>query len=278
MTNVSAATEVYGLIGKPVRHSLSPLMQNRAFAAAGHDAVYAAFEVHDLPGAMAGIRALGLGGASITIPYKEAVLPFLEAVEGPAAKIGAVNTVVNQDGRLVGHNTDAPAAVQALLEKTAVKGKDVLILGAGGAARAVGYGLMEQGGRIHIANRSAEKGERLARAMGADFHPLSGIADAPCDILINSTPVGMHPETEAMPVPAEFLNKGMTVMDIIYNPVRTRLLSAAEAAGARAIDGVSMFVYQGALQFELWTGRKAPVDLMKTVVYAALEEHSPPAS
>ena len=268
---IDSHTLVYGVIGKPVGHSLGPLMHNRAFAAVGYPGVYAAFEVSDVKAAMTGIRALNIRGVSVTIPHKEAVMDCLDAVDASAQTIGAVNTVVNTGGRLAGYNSDAHGAVKALLEKTPVKDRHVVILGAGGAARAIGFGLKKEGGRVCILNRTFEKARSLADLLQADARPLSDFPDIPCDILINTTSVGMHPETDAMPVPAGDLHAQMTVMDIIYNPLQTRLLQAAQAAGAQTIDGVAMFVYQGAMQFELWTGKAAPVDLMKKTVYEALQ-------
>ena len=271
MMQIDSHSLVYGVIGRPVGHSLGPLMHNRAFAAVGYPGVYAAFEVSDVKAAMTGIRALNIRGVSVTIPHKEKVMDCLDELDPYAQKIGAVNTVVNTGGHLAGYNSDAHGAVKALLEKTPVKDRHVVILGAGGAARAIGFGVSKEGGRLHILNRSPEKARNLADLLQAEAHPLTHFPDLPCDILINTTSVGMHPETDAMPIPAEALHGRMTVMDIIYNPLQTRLLQAAQAAGAQTIDGVSMFVYQGAMQFELWTGKTAPVDLMKTTVYEALQ-------
>ncbi len=271
MIQINSQTHVYGVIGNPVAHSLGPLMHNRAFAAAGYPGVYLAFAVRDLEAAMAGLRGLNIRGISVTLPHKEAIMPFLDEVDQAAQAIGAVNTVVNRQGRLIGFNSDAYGAVKALSEKITIKGRDVAILGAGGAARAIGYGIMMEGGRVHIFNRTVEKAASLAASLDADAYPLSRFEAVPCDIVINTTPVGMLPDTGAMPIPAEPLNAKMTVMDIIYNPVQTRLLQAARTAGARIIDGVTMFVYQGAMQFKLWTGWEAPVDLMKKTVYEALQ-------
>lgn len=271
MSRIDSHTLVYGVIGKPVGHSLGPLMHNRAFAAVGYPGIYAAFEVSDVKAAMSGIRALNIRGVSVTIPHKEAVMDSLDEIDPFAQEIGAVNTVANKDGRLFGYNSDAHGAVKALLEKTPVKDKHVAVLGAGGAARAIGFGVSREGGRVYILNRSIEKARSLAAGLQAEAHPLSHFPELSCDIVINTTSVGMHPDTEALPIPAGQLNRRMTVMDIIYNPLQTRLLKAARAAGAQTIDGVSMFVYQGAVQFELWTGMEAPVDLMKKTVHEALQ-------
>lgn len=267
---ITGETIVYGVIGNPVAHSLSPLMHNQAFSSTGYPGVYVPFQVQDVGAAMDGIRTLNIHGISVTIPHKETILPYLDRIDESASQIGAVNTVLNDKGRLVAYNTDAYGAVLALSEKTSIRNKDVVIIGAGGAARAIGYGILKAGGRLHIVNRSAEKGETIARFLGASFYPMECFGQAPCDILINTTPVGMHPHVDETPIPQAQLNDRMVVMDIIYNPVKTRLLEAAEKIGARVISGVPMFVYQGAKQFELWTGLDAPVDLMKQVVYEAL--------
>ena len=270
MTVITGNTKVYGVIGQPVKHSLGPVMHNRAFARYGYPGVYVAFEAHDIAAAVNGMRAFNIQGISVTIPHKESILPHLDQVDDNAREIGAVNTVVNDDGRLIGYNTDADGAVRALSEETAIKGKDIAIIGAGGAARAIGFGLLKNGGCVHILNRSAANGKILADFLGTDFYPLEQFNQLPCDILINTTPVGMHPKVDKMPVSRAQLRDSMIVMDIIYNPLKTRLLETAEQIGARVINGVPMFVYQGAKQFELWTGLKAPVDLMRKVVYDAL--------
>ncbi len=268
--NIDAATCVYGVIGDPVAHSLGPVMHNRAFALTGHPGVYAPFRVTDVKAAVTGIRALNIAGVSVTIPHKVSIIKHLDAIDETAENIGAVNTIVNTDGRLTGYNSDSQGAVKALSEHTAIRGRRILVIGAGGAARAVSYGLIQQGGRVCIVNRSIEKGEMLARFLGADFCPLDQARALPADILINTTPVGMHPHVDDMPVFENMLHPGMVVMDIVYHPLQTRLLQAAASVGCRIVDGVAMFVYQGAIQFERWTGRAAPVEEMKQAVYAAL--------
>ncbi|MBU1181312.1 MAG: shikimate dehydrogenase, partial [Proteobacteria bacterium] len=168
--------------------------------------------------------------------------------------------------------SDGLGAVKALSEKTVIKGKNIAVIGAGGAARAVGFCVKKEGGRITVINRSIDKGKRLAGELSADYRPLNDIGKMNCDILINTTSVGMTPHADGMPIERRYLKKGMVVMDIVYNPLRTRLLSEAEKAGCITVDGVSMFVNQGAFQFELWTGIKAPIDIMKKAVLDALIE------
>ena len=267
---IDAATLLYCVLGDPVAHSLSPAMHNAAFAAAGYNAAYLAFKVKDVKGAVKGIRNLGIRGASVTIPHKLAVMDHLDACEETAARIGAVNTIVNRDGRLTGYNTDCRGAIRALTEKMVLRQKTALIIGAGGAARAIGFGLADSGAKVTIANRSAARGERLADDLGAEFVPLSDLKDSRCDVLINTTPLGMRPHTGDIPVPAAFLRPGMVVMDAVYNPVDTRLMRTAGKIGCTTVDGVAMFVYQGALQFEMWTGTKAPLEPMRQAVLAAL--------
>lgn len=271
LDKIDARTRVYGVIGNPVAHSMGPLMHNRAFAEVGYNGVYAAFAVADAGRAAAGIRALGIRGVSITIPHKVAMMAHLDEIDAMAARIGAVNTLINHDGHLKGFNSDCLGAVSALSQKTAVSGKQVTIIGAGGAARAIGFGVTAAGGRVTVVNRTIEKGERLARALGAGFKPLNGPETFGCDILINTTSVGMTPNTAAMPVHAGCLEKGMVVMDIVYNPLRTKLLQEAQGRGCTIVDGVSMFVHQGARQFEWWTGQKAPRQVMEKTVRMALQ-------
>jgi len=267
---LNSDTVLFAVLGDPVSHSLSPVMHNTALSEVGYNGVYHAFKVKDIGEAVSGIKALGIRGVSITIPHKVSVIEFLDELDDTAKNIGAVNTVINRHGVLTGYNSDCLGAIKAILEKTAIKDKNVVIIGAGGAARAIGFGIMSQGGRITILNRTAAKGERLARRLGAEFHPISNLKNTGCQILINTTPVGMIPDTNMMPVQREDLDKTMVVMDVVYNPLKTRLLREAENIGCRTVDGVSMFVYQGAFQFELWTGKRAPVAVMKKAVLKAL--------
>lgn len=269
---ITPKTAVFCVIGNPVAHSMSPVMHNRAFSHTGYDGVYLAFEVTDIRSAVSGMRALGIKGASVTIPHKRAVMDFLDDVADTARRIGAVNTIVHQSGKLLGMNTDCTGAVRAVSAHTALKGKNVMILGAGGAARAVGFGISAEGGEVRIANRSIDKGQALARELDCAFCPLAEVQQYPYDILINTTAVGMTPRADQSPVTPEALKPGLIVMDIVYTPLRTKLLAMAEEAGCIAIDGVKMFVHQGAAQFELWTGLTAPLNVMEETVRAELVE------
>lgn len=269
---VSANTSIYGVIGNPVGHSLSPIMHNAAFSELGVDGLYAAFQVQDLKAAISGIRGLGIKGASVTIPHKVTVMPLLDECDRLSKKIGAVNTIVHRNGKLLGYNTDCLGAVKALEEQSDVPGRRVLILGAGGAARAIAWGISERKGHVIIANRTPDKARELAETLKADYCPIDQVTDMEWDILINTTPVGMAPNDDAMPVPQGAILPGRTVMDIVYNPVETLLLKTAREKKCRIVNGVRMFVYQGAMQFELWTGRKAPLDVMEKAVRSALVE------
>jgi shikimate dehydrogenase len=268
---IDAHTSLFGVIGNPVAHSLSPIMHNRAFATTGTNAVYLAFRVTDLDSAIKGIKALNVKGVSVTVPHKIAVMEYLDDVEETAVKIGAVNTIVHDRGKLIGYNTDWFGAIEALRTRTSIEGKSVALIGAGGAARAIGFGLKSAGGRLTILNRSRTTGEHLAGELQADFLPLEACQPGRYDVLINTTPVGMHPDTAATPIANKELSPEMVVMDIVYNPLETRFLKEADATGCRTINGVDMFVFQGAQQFELWTGQKAPVEVMRRAVLEALK-------
>ena len=268
--SINSDTILFAVLGDPVSHSLGPLMHNTAFSELGYNGAYIAFRVKDIGKAVVGIKALGIKGASITIPHKVSVMDFIDELDDTAERIGAVNTIVNREGVLTGYNSDGIGAVKALFEMTTIKDKNVVILGAGGAARAIGFAILAEGGKVTILNRTPANGEKLAKDLGADFQPMFKLIKTACHILINTTPVGMMPDIDAMPVRKQDLDKTMVVMDIVYNPLKTRLLRASENIGCRTIDGVSMFVYQGAFQLELWTGMKAPVEVMKKAVLNAL--------
>jgi 3-dehydroquinate dehydratase/shikimate dehydrogenase len=271
---VDAHTRVYGVIADPVAHSMSPAVHNASFAALGLNAVYLPFRVVDPARFLEGFVPLGLEGASVTVPHKEAALRLMDHVDPLAQTVGAVNTVhVRPDG-LYGCNTDVAAAVGSVERAVARAGlqplqeRHVLLVGAGGAGRAFGHGLRGKVGRLTIANRTAERGRTLAAELGARFCSLGDVADLRPDVLINATSVGMWPHVDRSPVPPGMLRKGMVVFDSVYNPPRTRLLQDAERAGAVPTSGVEWFVDQAAAQFELWTGADAP----REVMYAAVME------
>lgn len=265
-------TRAYGVVGYPLGHTLSPVLHNAAFRLTGQNAAYLAFETRDLEGCIKGARALGLGGLSVTLPYKSAVLTLLDEIDPLAERVGAVNTVLNEGGRLKGFNTDAAGALLALEEKVSLKGKRCLMVGAGGAARAVGFALIGRGATLCLSNRSPERGRALAKDLGCAFVEWREMESAAADLLVQTTPVGMHPGEDRCSVPEALLREGMTVMDIVYNPVETRLIRAARERGCETVTGLSMFVRQGAEQFRLWTGVDPPLQAMTEAVEGALEE------
>jgi len=267
---IDSKTELYAVIGNPISQSLSPVMHNRAFETVGYNGAYLAFNVEDVGSAIAGVKGLGIKGVSVTHPHKVSIMSYLDEISEEAVKIGAVNTVVHKKDRLYGCNTDCQGAVKALSEKTGIRDKEVYLVGAGGAARAIGFGLISDGAHVTVLNRSKEKGERLAEDLGADFIPLAEERPYRCHILINTTPMGMLPKTESTPVKKRYIEKEMVVMDIVYNPLKTRFLREAEELGCVVIDGTGMFIHQGALQFELWTGKSAPIPVMRQAVMEAL--------
>ena len=268
--SIDQDTDIYGVIGHPLTHSLSPTMQNAAFLEKGLNAIYLAFETRSLEDALKGIRSLGIKGVSVTIPHKASVIPMLDHVDDLARHIGAVNTIVNDQDRLVGYNTDALGALEAIKEKTEVFGKTSLILGAGGAARAIGYILKEHGANLTIANRTRVRGEELADFLECPFIPLENAMDLQVDLLIQTTSVGMYPHIKESIVSSEALKPGEVVMDIVYNPIETKLLNIAKDRGCVTINGLGMFVRQGAEQFRLWTGLEAPMETMRSAVEDAL--------
>ncbi len=267
---INQHTELYGVAGYPLGHTLSPAMHNRAFAVTHRNAVYLAFETKDIRGCVRGMKALGIKGLSVTIPHKSSVIPLLDEVDPLAERIGAVNTIVNQNGRLRGYNTDALGALKALEAKTALPGKRCLVVGAGGAARAIAFILKEQGVRLTITNRTRSRGEDLAGAIGCPFVPMDRMESLAPEILVHTTSLGMHPHTNRSAVPGTYLREGMVVMDIVYNPLKTRLLTMAEEAGCITVNGLGMFIGQGTEQFRLWTGLEAPVNDMTEAVAETL--------
>ncbi len=261
---------IYGVLGNPVGHSLSPAMHNAAFKAAGIDAFYGAFQTADLKGSVRGMRALGICGMSVTLPFKTDVIPYLDGLDPLAERIGAVNTIVNHDGFLKGYNTDGLGAMRALSEAMDLKDKKCALVGAGGAARAIGFMARENGMALVVANRSEARGRQLADFLKSPFAPIEEIGALEIDVLIQTTSVGMFPKEDASPVPDDLFRKGMVVMDAIYNPLETKMLKDARARGCITIGGLEMFIHQGASQFRLWTGLEAPLNVMRHAVTGAL--------
>ncbi|WP_082882764.1 shikimate dehydrogenase [Paenibacillus swuensis] len=274
-------TVLYGVFGDPVRHSRSPLMLNCAFRETGVNGAYAAFHVKpdELEAAVLGIRALGFRGVNVTIPHKVNVMAYLDEIDEGARFIGAVNTIVNESGRLIGYNTDGIGYVRSLKEETGIRleGSNIVIIGAGGAAKGVAYALAKENPRhMYIVNRTADKAAQLAQNLyplvsseGMGLDQLENIKGK-IDLVVNTTSVGMHPNLDEVPIALDWLQEGMTVSDLIYNPLETRWLREAKAAGCRTHGGLGMFIYQGACAFEYWTGKKAPVEAMRDIVLTSL--------
>ncbi|SLM27474.1 Shikimate dehydrogenase [Desulfamplus magnetovallimortis] len=313
---IFASTSLYGVMGNPVAHSMGPLIHNTMFQKMDVDAVYLAFEIKDIKKGLDAVRTLGIKGVSVTIPFKESILPFLDEMDPVALKIGAVNTILNRDGYLLGYNTDCDGAVEPLKIATSIINKNVFIFGAGGAARAVAFGIAREGGKISIINRDETKGKKLAEEINGRFFAFNDFTKSlylfdSADIIINCTSLGMTPHIETTPVPDEFFVrygmetftmdgrvlpvstkgfektsgdtgdicsrksnlKNMTVMDIVYNPLTTRLLGNARENGCTVVDGLSMFVHQAAAQFELFTGNRPSPFLMRQIVQEHLNRH-----
>ena len=267
------AATIFALFGNPVGHSLSPLMHNAAYKEMKIDASYVPVCVEHLEDAIEQVRKGDIQGASITIPFKTAVIPYLDEVERSAQHIGAVNTIGhNENDGLTGYNTDWIGLVRDMEESLEIRNKTFVILGAGGAARAAVFGIQQRGGIPLVINRTPARGEAMAREFGCPFYPLSEIGNIRVDCLINTTPVGMAPEQGKTPIEKKVLSNFRWVMDVIYNPVQTQLLKDAEGAGCTTLNGVGMFVHQGAEQIKLWTGKEPPREFMKRIVLEKLSE------
>ena len=276
---IKGSTNIVGLIGHPVEHSFSPPMHNAAFKALEMDYVYTAFDVNpnDLKNAIAGAQALNIKGFNVTIPHKIEVMEYLNEIDEVASLIGAVNTIDFKD--LKGYNTDGIGALKAIGEVTNVKNKNVVIAGAGGASRAISFYLAKYGAdKLTILNRNVDKAQKLADDVlasvliddvSSDYIRNMDLDDA--DILINTTPVGMHPNVDDAPIAsAEEMHDDLVVFDAVYNPNETGLLKEAIKAGAKPVYGIKMLLYQGAESFEIWTGKKAPIDIMEDALRTTL--------
>jgi shikimate dehydrogenase len=278
--DINAHTQFCGVIGNPVEHSLSPAIHNAAFQKLGLNFVYLAFRVEAIGDAIKGFRVLGnFRGASVTIPHKVAAVPFLDSLEPTARHIGAINTIVAVGGTLIGYNTDATGALRAFREGgVALKGQRVVMLGSGGAARAIAFALGTEPEIEHLTILGIDEQERAALALDLRSKTGMTVEESPLDdgmlqkvlpdahVLIHCTPIGMSPKVHETSVPATLLHTGLTVMDIVYNPRDTRLLKDAKVAGCRVIPGLEMFLHQASAQFELWTNQAAPTDVMRAVL------------
>lgn len=278
--SINYSTKVCAVIGHPVAHSLSPAIHNAGYAALGLDFVYLPCEVQDLAGMLAGVRAMhNFRGLSVTIPHKVEAMRYVDEVAGADRIIGSINTVVKQENKLVGLGTDGPGALKALTDAgVELSGKQVLLIGCGGAARAIAFTLAQQTGLAGLLLLDVDVQTLTGLAADLRMHsPVSVTANvmssqtlasamAVADLIIHCTPVGMHPKVEASLVPAELLRSGQVVFDIVYNPLETRLLREARQRGLKTVSGVEMFINQAVLQFAHFTGGPAPENVMRRVV------------
>jgi shikimate dehydrogenase len=281
---ITPATRICAVIGNPVAHSLSPALHNAAFEELGLDFVYVAFRVEDLKNALAGMRALeNFRGMSVTIPHKIEAMKYLDEITEADRSIGSVNTIINEQGRLIGMGTDGPGALKALVDAgVGLYGKSVLILGSGGAARAIAFTLALKTGLAKLAILDINEG--MLHGLAADLSSGTS-ATIECatlsdknlaremelaDIIINCTPIGMHPREGVSLVPAGLFRPGQVVFDVVYTPLATKLLTDAGSRGLQTISGVEMFINQAVLQFREFTGVDAPVEVMRRVVMERL--------
>lgn len=287
---VDGASQVVGVIGWPIQHSLSPPMHNAAFRAVGLNWVYVAFEVHpdNVGAAITGMRALDIRGLNVTIPHKAAVVSHLDEISPTSRQLGVVNTIVNADGHLGGDSTDGAGFIRALAEAgEGVTDNCVVLIGAGGSGRAVALAAaQQQPEELVIVDRTPQRAVELAklvraaggleavRAIAPDSPEVARVVSS-ADVIIDATPVGMYPHTDVAPVISpEWLRPCQLVCDLTYNPRDTVLLQAAREAGARILDGTGMLVHQGAIAFEQWTGEEAPVEVMRLALLEALERRT----
>ena len=282
---ISGKTRVCAIIGDPVEHSLSPVMHNAAFKELGLNLVYVAFTVttKELKDAILGARRLGLRGLNVTMPHKNAVMNYLDEVDATAKAIGAVNTILSNQGKLIGYNTDGNGAMIALQENGVYpEEKKLVLLGAGGAAKAIAYHAAQDVEELVILNRTPEKAKKIADVLRKSFgnKVKGGMLSSTvlkdeletADILVNATSVGMHPDVNISPVLSSLLRRDLCVMDIIYNPLETRLIADAKSVGAKVVSGLEMLIYQGAVAFEIWTNCPAPVEVMRNAALNELEK------
>jgi shikimate dehydrogenase len=276
---INSETKILGVIGHPISHSMSPIMHNTALQDLSLNYIYLAFDIkpENLKGAVNSIRALSIKGVNITIPYKEKIIQYLDELDELSKKIEAVNCIKNENGKLIGKNTDVQGARTALMESGfKLKNKKVIIIGAGGAAKAVSYSLGEELEQLLIFNRTKSRAIQLAKDLaekvnldvtGKEFKEgLLRKELQSTDLLINTTPIGMYPNINASPIPLELLHDQLFVFDIIYNPLETKMIKYAKEVGCKFLGGLEMLVNQGALAFEWWTEKVPNKVLMKTIV------------
>lgn len=268
---------LYCVIGDPIKQSKSPLMLNEAFQQCSIDAIYGAFQVtpEQLPSFVQAVRDLGILGMNVTIPHKLHVMDLLDEIDANALALGAVNTVINRNGRLIGYNTDGIGYVRSLKEEAVanIAGKKIVVVGAGGASRGIIYALLQENpSEIYVVNRTVARADELVASLNSAVPLIAAGHDEleqlcrQADIVINTTSVGMYPHIGETPIAGEWMKSGAVASDLIYNPLKTQFLLEAEQHGCVAHGGLGMFIYQGAFAFEYWTGKQAPVDAMREVV------------
>ncbi|RJX16122.1 shikimate dehydrogenase [Candidatus Bathyarchaeota archaeon] len=275
-------TKIYGVIGDPIGHSLSPTIHNVAFRKLGLNAIYLAFQVksENLVRAVEGFKALNIQGFNVTIPHKTSIMSLLDKVDPLAEKIGAVNTVKNVDGKLFGYNTDGLGALQALKKsKVKLDNKKIVLIGAGGAGKALAFTFANYAKEMVILNRTEEKAVKLSKTISENFSlQVKGLKLTQenlknelknADLLVNATSLGMYPNVDETPVDKNLINQNLVVFDVVYNPLKTRFLKEAEEKGAKIVNGLSMLIYQAVEAFKIWTGLNPPV---KTMFKVALKE------
>ncbi|MDR1992940.1 MAG: shikimate dehydrogenase [Nitrososphaerota archaeon] len=281
---ISGKTRICGIIGDPIEHSLSPIMHNAAFEASGLDYTYLAFKVKPagIANAVEGMRALNIRGLNVTMPHKNTVMANLDRIDLSAQIINSVNTILNKENLLLGFNTDGIGAVKALKENGAeLKGRKVLLLGSGGAARAIAHSVVKEADELAVLNRTVKHAQALAKLLERSVNKKIAVGSLSpsdiqqnlqdSDILINATSIGMKPHPDISPIPPKLLRSNLSVMDIVYNPLETKLSKDAKNAGAKIISGVEMLIYQGAVAFEIWTGKTAPVEIMRQTIFSHLQ-------
>jgi shikimate dehydrogenase len=285
MNELTGKTRICGVIGDPIEHTLSPTMQNAAFNALKLDVAFLAFKVKpaELENAVNGMRALNVRGLNVTMPHKSTVMNFLDRIDLSAQIVNSVNTILNKESKLFGFNTDGVGALKALRENgVEPKGRKVLLLGAGGAARAIAYAMAKESDELAVLNRTVKPAQELVKLLEktANKKIVAGALSPKeiqqnlqdSDILINATSIGMKPKIDESLVAPKLLRPDLAVMDIVYNPIETKLAKDAKAAGAKVVSGVEMLIYQGAASFEIWTGKSAPVEVMRQAALNHLQK------
>jgi len=268
---IDSNTNLFAVLGNPIKHSKSPLIHNIALKEANLNAVYLAFEVKNVKIAIDAMKEFGIIGYSVTIPHKIETMKYLDEIETKAKKIGAINTVHNKEGKLYGYNTDCLSAMNVLKEKINLNGKKVYLIGAGGVSRAIIAGLEEEKALVTVFDIEEARAIQLAKEFNAKAGSISKI-DSNADIIINATPIGMHPKIVETPYPKEFLKKEMLVFDVVYNPLETKLIKDAKQKGCKTIQGIEMFLGQAFEQFRIWQGTEPPKEKMREALIRELKK------